>query len=205
MKTLLILAGSGMGAFLDFGMGMLITTLAAVIVEYPLEPWQLFLGGFLGFLPDADIALMIMRRKYADAADHHTTIMHRPIIVLPVATLVAWLIGGTFWAVVTALCVTWHFFHDTKALSDGDIDLFWPLPKRMTGYKEPRRVDLIDWLQWRWFEPTTFGVTELLVGSLGLFVGMFHMFGFFWAVGAVLVCWAGFMLVWAWPDEDKYE
>jgi hypothetical protein len=204
MKNVLILAGSGMGAFLDFGVGMMITALFAIIAEYPLAPWHLLVGGILGFLPDFDIIPLILRRKYATVADHHTTLMHRPIIVLPIATALAWLIGGNFWAIVTVLCVSWHYFHDTRALSDGGIDLFWPLPARVTGFVEPPRVDLIDWLRWRWFKPTTFALTELKLGSLGMFIGVFQVLGSPAAIAAVVACWIGFAFVWLMPDKYKY-
>jgi len=203
MKTLLILAGSGMGAFLDFSVGVMITALAASVIGMQLEPWQLAVGGVLGFLPDFDIIPLILRRKYATVADHHATIMHRPAILLPLATMVAWMLGGQFWAITTALCVSWHYIHDTKWLGDSDIDLFWPLPAWVTGYREPPRVDLIDWLQWRWFKPTKFALTELVIGSVGLLIGVSHMLGHFVAVVAVFLCWVGFILVWLAPTEYK--
>ena len=91
-----------MAAFMDFGVGTLITALIALAFGIELPVWGYLIGGVLGFLPDFDVIWPTLIQDRPNG-DHHQTLMHRPIILLPVVAVAGWLIGGTFWSMTAVL------------------------------------------------------------------------------------------------------
>lgn len=178
MHVLSSLITMGMAAFMDFGIGVFITSLVATIVGKALEPWQLIIGGMLAFLPDADLVYYLLTGQKHKIPQHHTTLLHRPLIVVPVASTVAWLYFGSFWGVVTILCVTYHYTHDTKGLLGGaGLQWFWPLSEKewsFSGSEAPSQhlnPELDSWLSNQWLRPTRQSLLEIGLGSLALGTG----------------------------------
>lgn len=194
------MAGLGMTMFLDIAFGVCIAALTAYALHVDIAMWQLPIGAFLALLPDFDIALPLLRRAYKGLEEHKTSLMHRPFIVIPLATLIAWWLGGNFWAIVACACVFVHFVHDTKGFGDGGLEWFWPLSKRewsLTGVEDPQpKPPLEEWIYGRWLVPTKLSVLEIVLGSIALGIGIDLTIGP--PVGAMLAAIACFGAVVMW-------
>ncbi len=182
MEKILFAAAIGMAAFLDFAIGVLIVSLVARVYNSSLQLWHLVLGGALAFLPDFDMIIPLVRKKYAGAEDHHASLMHRPILVLPAVTFAAWWLGGTPWAIVAFLCVFWHFVHDTKQFGDAGLAWFWPFSKKewsLVGPEDPpQNPKVVDWIYGRWLTPSPMSFLEITIGATALAIGSYLVFGY---------------------------
>lgn len=120
---------------MDLGVGALIAVgLAKVFGLLPNSIfWSiglLLVGAILGILPDLDIAFRAMRGHRIDD-NHHKTLWHRPLWVLPPVALLGIVVGGMFGhpyfgGTLAFVCVLYHYLHDTP---DG-IAWFWPVVDR---------------------------------------------------------------------------
>ena len=182
MEKLLFAGAVGMAAFLDFAIGVLIVSLVARVFSMNVQLWQVALGGILALLPDFDMIYPLVRKKYAGAEDHHASLMHRPLLVLPVATGAAWWFGGTLWASITFLCVFWHFLHDTKQFGDAGLAWFWPFSKKewsLVGSEDPpQNPKVVDWIYGRWLTPSPMSFLEITIGAVALAIGSGLVFGY---------------------------
>lgn len=179
MGRLLEFIAKGMAAYMDFGMGILITSLTAYGMGVVLEPWQLIIGGFLAFLPDMDIVWLLLTGQKHKIPLHHTMPLHRPLFVIPVVTMVAWYVFGTFWGVVTFLCVTYHYMHDTKGpLGGAGLQWFWPISKMEWTLRGPEPLSqhlnptLDEWLTKEWLRPSRLSLFEIGLGTFALISGV---------------------------------
>lgn len=177
MEKLRILLANGLAGFLDLCMGALIAsaTLSSLGVE-PL-PWHLAVGGMLALLPDFDILGPILAGREVQG-NHHTTLLHRPILLIPAATLAAWALGGQAWALVAFLCVAWHYLHDTPPLSQGGIAWLWPFDRRYWspwGPKEPHmgHANHHEWLKENWMRLSPMLCAETGAGFVALALALF--------------------------------
>lgn len=172
MEKMRILLANALAGSLDLSMGALIA--AATLSSFGVEPqlWHLALGGVLAVLPDFDIVLPILMGREVKG-NHHTTLMHRPVLIIPAAALAAYLLGGHAWVMVAFLCVSWHYLHDTPPLSQGGIAWLWPLDRRywsVWGAQEPRmgHANHNEWLKQNWMRPSRLSITEIGAGLLAL-------------------------------------
>lgn len=169
---MLILLGDALAGTLDLCIGALIASATLSTLGYEVAPWHLVVGAILAVLPDFDIIPAVLTDRKG-IEDHRTTLMHRPLLVIPAATLVAFLIGGEAWGLVAFLCVAWHYLHDTPPLSPGGIAWLWPFDTRFIsvfGVEEPRSgfMGHDEWVRTYWLRPTMRSVSEVGVGLVAL-------------------------------------
>jgi membrane-bound metal-dependent hydrolase YbcI (DUF457 family) len=173
MRKLRIFIGNGLAGFLDLAVGALIAS--ATLSYFGTQPqlWHLAVGAVLAILPDFDIVPAILSGREAKG-NHRVSLMHRPLLVIPAATLVAYTLGGDAWWVVAFLCVTWHYLHDTPPLSLGGIAWLWPFDERYWSPWGPK-VAVDDsglthyaWLERFWLRPSALSVTEVGIGTVAL-------------------------------------
>lgn len=125
----------GFAGILDLAAGLLIVHVLSVYFAHPLVWWQYAIGAFLGASPDIDLFYAFWKNN---ATGHHDYLTHRPIIGIPLATTIGWILGGEFWAIAAGIGVLWHYLHDTDGflgLDGGGIAWCWPLSKKYVGMK----------------------------------------------------------------------
>jgi hypothetical protein len=166
MDRLIILAANALAGFLDFCVGACV---AVCILKYfgaPTPLWVLPIGSLFALLPDFDIVYPILVGldfKW----NHHTTLMHRPIFLLPVAAIVAYGIAGPVWTLIAFVCVSWHYVHDSRLLGGDHIDWLWPLRESPHLPGDPPR-----WLRLYWLRPSKKSVAEVCIGLLLLILAL---------------------------------
>lgn len=180
-------------------MGTFIVASAAHIAGFTPTILHLVLGGVLAFLPDFDLIVPILRKRYENIPKHHTTLMHRPIVLLPLASTAAFFIGGPFWALVAFICITWHYVHDTKGFGGGGLQWFWPYSKKewsLSGPERPaKQIPFRVWLRDNWMHPSELSVREVAIGSLALSVAC-AQWGFLAMCAAFFFSWMGVLGIW---------
>ncbi len=176
MEKLRIFLANGLAGSLDLCIGTLIA--AATLSEFGIQPefWHLALGAILAVLPDFDIIPSILLGREVEG-NHHITLMHRPLVIIPAAALASYLLGGPVWGLVALLCVSWHYLHDTPPLSQGGIAWLWPFDHRywsLRGPAEPHAGHLNhrEWLAAYWLQPSRLSVTEVGAGLLSLLAAL---------------------------------
>lgn len=177
MQKLRILIANGLAGSLDLAMGALIAAATLSSLGIEVELWHLAIGAVLGVLPDFDIVGPILLGHEVEG-NHHTTLMHRPILVIPAAALAAYILGGQAWGLVAFLCVAWHYVHDTPPLSQGGIAWLWPLDSRywsLWGPKEPHagHMDHHEWLRQNWMRVSAMLCMELGAGLMAITLALF--------------------------------
>lgn len=172
MEKWRILLGNALAGSLDLSMGALIA--AATLSSFGIQPelWHLALGAVLAVLPDFDIVVPILSGREAQG-NHHTTLMHRPVLIIPAAALVAYIAGGQAWGMVAFLCVSWHYLHDTPPLGMGGIAWLWPLDHRYWspwGPSEPALGGMTHhaWLKKYWLQLSPLSSMEIGAGLMAL-------------------------------------
>lgn len=153
-------------------MGALIAAATLSSLGVPVELWHLAVGAVLAVLPDFDIVEPILLGREV-TSNHHLTLMHRPIVLIPLATLGAWAVGGEAWGLVAFLCVAWHYVHDTPPLGLDGIAWLWPFDTRywsLWGPKEPRAASMTHYgfLETYWLRLSPMLCMELGAGLMAL-------------------------------------
>mgnify|MGYP003386273388 FL=1 len=199
MNRILGLLMSGMNAYMDFGVGVAIAQTLSVLAAHPLPWWFLPLGGMLALLPDFDILVPLIWRG-AFNYNHHKTLLHRPLFMLPLVACFGWLWGGPFWAGAAFICVFWHYLHDTWPLGVGGVAWVWPISDQYLtwrGFKEPVDMSHTEWLKRYWLKPTLFSCWEIAVGTAALAWAAFLLeVPAFDIVMLAALAWLGAALVW---------
>lgn len=124
-----LLGATALAALMDFAVGALIAFTIERATGMPGGLLDYFVGGVLGLLPDIDIFYLYAVwwfKKSIRSFNHHQFITHRPIVMIPTATIIGFLVGGFPWAQIAGLCVFWHLLHDSKGFLGGGIAWFWP-------------------------------------------------------------------------------
>lgn len=200
MKRLLFFGAIGMAAFLDFAVGTLIVTGIATWWGFTPAFSHLVLGGVLAFLPDFDLIIPILMRRYARIPQHHTTIMHRPLFLIPTSAAAAWILGGPFWTLVAISAVTWHFLHDSKELGGGGIQWAYPFSQRDWGLLGAHRplvqMPFTKWIDSKWLHPRAMSVREIFVGIVCLAVSVWNAWGMTAALSTALLFTIGTFAMW---------
>lgn len=177
MEKLRILLANGLAGSLDLCMGALIASATLSSLGIQPEPWHLLVGAVLGVLPDFDFLMPILMLREPQG-NHHTTLMHRPIILLPAVALIGYAPGGPAWSLVAFLCVAWHFVHDTKPLSVGGVAWLWPFDHRYWspwGPEEPHTAGYThhQWLKEHWMRLSPTLCMELGAGLMAIALAVF--------------------------------
>lgn len=204
---LLLLYGMALAAFLDFAIGMSIVHTAGHLFGKNLSPAGYFIGGILALSPDVDLLYMALRERRL-YGDHHQNLTHRPVLIIPLAGVAGFLIGGPFWGIAASLCLFWHFIHDTEGLGGpgaSGMAWFWPFSKKYIspkGMTNPERALAAkwkdraeEWMYMIWLRPSRLAVSELALGTLlfmyatndilGWRISIFLMFAFWLTTIAV--------------------
>lgn len=160
--------GNGLAAFLDFCMGIFIAhTISAFFNQSPTFQVYIF-GAILGLLPDIDVIYMFVHKGLVYGDHHQESLMHRPIVIIPTTTLFANLLGGNQWSLITFMCITWHYIHDTKILGGGNgLNWLWPFTKN-----NPFKSSHENWVENTWLRPSRKSAIEISLGFILLLITM---------------------------------
>ena len=197
--------GSAMAAFLDWSVGMFVVYIGSLLFDFDPSIPRYVVGGLLALAPDFDV-LYALAKKGMPSDMHHEILTHRPLVILPVATLVGFGVGGAFWATIVFLCLLCHYLHDTEGLGGGGIAWFWPFSRKyfspITGAVEPEHSLQAEWSgradEWfsLWFRPSALSVREIGLGSLLFGVSTGGLFGWQFGVLAATMVLLGTIFVW---------
>jgi hypothetical protein len=171
----LLLAANAMAAFMDFGVGCLLATLVIRSLDLTIAWPYALIGGLLALIPDLDLVPSVIMGRSA-RFDHRQTPFHRPLLVLPIVTLLGFLFGGIAWASIAFLCVLWHYLHDTNFVDTSyGIAWLWPFSDQYWSvwgsYMGQSDMGHHQWLAHYWLRPTFLSVREIGIGAVCLFVG----------------------------------
>jgi|GEM_PF-3563594 len=158
-----------LAAYMDFCVGVLIATLLWLygFKERP-ALWLVCLGGVLALVPDFDIVWPILTR--GSFVDHHQLPTHFPLVMVPLAAVVAGVLGGGRFAVLAVLCLAWHFVHDSPPLGGG---IAWAAPFNFdywswSGQRVPPIYPTHEAFMRGWAAPSPLALSELVMGSVAL-------------------------------------
>ncbi|MDO8521479.1 MAG: metal-dependent hydrolase [bacterium] len=201
------LCSLGLAGILDLVAGALMVHLLSEYFAYPLSWWQYAIGAFLGASPDVDLFYGFFKKK---ASGHHEYLTHRPILGVPFAAVVGWLLGGEFWAIAAGVGVFWHYLHDTEGFLglEGGIAWFWPFSQKHWCVKNCRVISKMpeehregegnpyDWFYESYLSPTRRSITELTLTSIfsGYVIG--DVFGFYFGLAATALFWLAVAELW---------
>jgi len=168
MARIHLLLTNMLPAILDVGVGMLLVVIVLSAFDLPITGWHLMVGAILALLPDIDIIPSILAGR-STPFDHHTSLWHRPILVIALSVALAYVLGGAPWAVIAFICLLWHFVHDTGWVDDvTGIAWLWPFSDRFVSwyglYTPDSYPDHHEWLELSWVRPTLLSVGEITLG-----------------------------------------
>ena len=202
----LILSGSAMLGYLDLCVGSFIAMIVAKIVGVDVGLQHLLAGALLAVSPDIDIPLIILFRK-KEIIDHHETITHNPLFMVPTMTCLTWYFWGPMWASIAVLCVLWHFIHDSEGVNEGSLAWFKPFtnlhwtPLKPLVLSEPKKNEFVggyaSLLHKYWLQPSTISVQEMVLGSLCLLVSVSVTDSMLIGMVAFVLSWLGIAAVWS--------
>lgn len=177
MEKLRIFIANGLAGSLDLAMGALIAAATLSALGIQPELWHLAAGAALGVLPDVDMLFAVFSGREV-TGNHHINITHRPIIVIPAAALAGYVLGGQAWGLVTFLCVSWHFLHDTPPLGVSGIAWLWPYDHRYWspwGPEEPHTAGVThhEWLRKNWLTLSPMFCMEIGAGLMAITLAFF--------------------------------
>lgn len=167
-----IYIGHALFACVDLAAGMLIVSVVGFYSGIEIPLFMYAAGALLAVVPDADLLGEIFKAKDLKGWDHHQTLTHKPIIMLPVFTvlgaLVGFLLGNIFlYAGIFFLCVFWHYLHDTKELGGGGVAWFWPVSRKywsFTSVELPEDSVMGKHSSYpMWIHPSAFSVREFCI------------------------------------------
>jgi hypothetical protein len=175
MKKMFYLAANGMAAFMDAAVGSLIAVLIALLLGHPLSWWEPFaIGAIFGLLPDFDILVPIIWTGITGHKlkhQHHESVMHWPLVVLPAATVVVWYFFGEYWGVAAFFCIAMHYIHDMVMMGYDGPGWFVRLHRTYwarRGAVEPADSDHKHWIAVNWLRPSLLSVREIAIGDIAL-------------------------------------
>ncbi len=193
-------AENALAGFEDFGVGAFIVSILAIMWRLEAPLWVLAIGGILALLPDFDLIIPILRRSVV--GNHHMTLMHRPLFLVPVATAICFVLGGTFLSAAAFLCVLWHFVHDSPETGGGGIAWLWPMSHKMFSLRgkeiHPHGSDHAHYLKTSWARPNARSAREIAIGSVCLIAALLLSMPSLWWVGLLIVplVWIMALVLW---------
>jgi hypothetical protein len=139
------------------------------------------LGGILSLIPDFDLVPSVLF-GVSPTFDHRQTLFHRPLLVLPIVIALSYLLGGEMWLVITAICVSGHYLHDTNFIgTEYGIAWFWPFSKQYWSVfgsftpESPESGSHHEWLRKNWLRPSFMSIREIFVGLVGVGISLWFM------------------------------
>jgi hypothetical protein len=118
--------------FLDIGLGIVSSILVSEYFGIPLGSGLVFFGILFALLPDSDFIAHILQKKSArHNAYEHRSILHLPLLYIPLGAVVLFLMFGPAWALLFALTSFFHFAHDSFGIGRG---VQWLYPFSGNGY-----------------------------------------------------------------------
>ncbi len=200
MKKLYFLIATGMAMFLDLSFGMVFSTVSAKSFDIPIQWWYPLVGAVLAVLPDFDIVWPILARIFLGKNiedNHHASVMHWPLVMLPMVTTLGWFIGGWCWATLAFGCITFHYLHDALIMG-WPAGFVWLTRTKQTPIYDPSATLTYDvWIEQKWLQPSKLSTNELATGlcyfgiAIGLVTGSIiaGMFVTFMGFVGVLFVW----------------
>lgn len=194
MSRMLLLVANAMAGFADAGVGAALVALAGLYLHHDVTIVGLLVGSMLALSPDIDIVVPIVRGQLPQGTtnSHHMSLLHRPVLMIPALTAAGYIVGGPFWGVCAALCVTSHFIHDTPPVGDCPLNWLWPLGKDKSPFQAHE-----EWLIEKWLIPHPRGVTELLVGMSGFVLALLATDHIYLACAVPLIVWCAVYQIWS--------
>jgi len=194
MRRILYLYANLLAGFFDVSVGMLIAAVIETKFGISIAWRHLLIGGILAVLPDFDIVLPIL--FHTVQGDHHQTIFHRPIVLLPVSILIGYAFGGFLWALITGVCVLFHYIHDTV----GGIAWLWPFSGKYVtfrGLENPSpEINHDTWIWENWLQPSLLSISEIALGSVALLFSFLIINQYLLGVMLFILLWLSVSIVW---------
>lgn len=203
MKLFTTIANANVAA-LDFCMGACISVSISHAPDRKITAWTAALGGLLALAPDVDLAHYWRGRMIAD---HHRSIMHYPLAIVPAAAVVGWMIGGGVWALIATSCLIAHYIHDMIGPYAGLVAL-WPfsnLSFGTNGIEKPgvsrrelyiERIGHDAWIRDYWMRPSDLSIFELSAATTFACLASFVSADLWWLPTLSIGSWVGFALCW---------
>lgn len=193
-----------LAGYLDMCVGLFLTLCVAYLLNMPLSAGHYIGGMTLAVLPDFDLLFLYFIKRQT-TGNHHELLSHRPLFTLPLATAIAYKLGGSFWGLLAGCALLWHFIHDTEGFGGGGIAWIWPFSKKyysLSGGKEPISshaaavLDFHKWLRDYWLWPSRQSLVETALGSLLFGIVLYLNFGLLRALLSALLIPASTILAW---------
>ncbi len=206
------LIANGLVAALDFCLGAFLCVWILHGFGIQATALHAIIGGLLGLLPDIDLPSQFMK-KQGEQIDHHTTLFHFPLLMIPACAFVAGLIGGQRWGCVTAACLLMHYLHDMTG-PYGGLMFFWPFTTDMFGVHgrerhgfSKREIYIRDfghdhWIRTYWMRPSVLSIPELSFASAAAFGTCLIDQRFWWLAGLSIGAWAGLAFCYFMPAKE---
>jgi hypothetical protein len=106
--------------FLDIGFGILSAILVGEYFEVPISPWLVLFGILFALLPDVDFIFHLLQKKSLHHnAYEHRSIVHLPLIYIPLGAVILWVLFGPVWAALFSCASLLHFIHDSIGIGRG--------------------------------------------------------------------------------------
>ena len=197
-----------MAGFLDFAFGTFLSAIVGSVLRIPMNVWCLIIGGFMAQSPDiVGMVKTRLNKKQLLANDHHESWDHWPAFMIPLGTIIGFIVGGWYWGTVSFLCLFFHYNHDMEIGDSGGIAFFAPFEFRFftwwRGFYDPKtsamskpETELEPVIHHNWLKPSKMSVREMILGSAAL--GLSSSMVMNYKIGILLFafCWVGTILVW---------
>ena len=198
----------GLAGILDLAVGTLVIHLLSTVHGYPLAWWQYVIGACLGASPDIDLFLAFFRKN---ASAHHEYLTHRPVVGIPFAVAIGWVLGGDFWAIAAGIGVCWHYLHDTDGflgLNGGGIAWCWPFSQKYWGVRNYRIVSQTpraddgggnnyEWFHKTYLSPTRRSIVEFMLTSMCAGYVAADLVSIIFGIALVGTFWCQLFFLWA--------
>lgn len=117
---------------LDIGLGIIASIITSEYLHVPLTGSLVLFGVIAALAPDADFLFHILQKKsIRHNAYSHRTILHLPLLFIPIGAVIIAFFFGTTWAFLFALASFLHFAHDSFGIGRG---VEWLYPFTTDGY-----------------------------------------------------------------------